>query len=77
MRIHYLVLASCGVVIGLLSFGVWLAHVAQMHGLLPPLGLGLIFTLILTHDEWREAVKTHREKFKKPPFTTEHEGVTK
>lgn len=71
MRTHYLVLASCGVVIVLLSFGVWLAYVAQLHGLLPPLGLGLIFTLILTHDEWREAVKMHREKFKKPPFTTE------
>lgn len=77
MKSHYLVLASCGVVIGLLAFGVWFTYVAGLHGLLIPLSLGLIFAVVFTHDEWCEAVKTHREKFKQPPFTTEHEGVSK
>lgn len=71
MRTHYLALASCGVVIGLLSFAAWQTYTREAFEMAVCFGFLLLFAVLFTVDEWHAAAKAYRARFKQPPFTTE------
>lgn len=71
MRTHYLVLASCVVVIGFLGAAAWFTYQRNAFALtVTALILG-VFAVLFTVDEWHIIRKKRNDRFKQPPLTTE------
>lgn len=57
MRSHYLALAPCGFVIGLLSIATWQTYTREAFEMAVCFGFLLLFAVLFTVDEWHAAVK--------------------
>lgn len=77
LRTHYLVLASCICLIVFLCWGAWFVYRYEAYYVAVCAALIALIDAFFIYDELHIIRKKRNDRFKQPPFTTEHEGVTK